>query len=83
MARGKVMGISTNTLLLIGAGAVAVYLITKPKTTFPTSPYPTPYPGYPPGVYPPGYIPPNTSNTTTAIAGDIASILGSLFNNIF
>lgn len=42
---------NTNTLLMIGAGLVAVYIFTKPKA-----------PIYPYGSYPPGYIPPTSSS---------------------
>lgn len=44
------MKIDSNTLLLIGAAAVGVYLLTRPKTTYPVgySPYATGMPAYNP-----------------------------------
>jgi hypothetical protein len=72
------MGINTNTLLLVGGGALVLYLLTRPKTPTYTSTVPG-SPGGPPIVY----SAPVPTNTTVALAGDATSVLSNLFNNIF
>jgi hypothetical protein len=65
----------TNEILLIGGGAVIVYLLTRPKTTA----YP---PGYVPPTYNPyAYQPPNqTSGLITAGGSALSSILNAISN---
>lgn len=55
------MKIDTNTLLLIGAAAVGVYLLTKPKTTMPV--------GYNPYL-PAGYNPYAAATPAAAYQGN-------------
>ncbi len=69
MPRGKkIMGIDTNTLLLVGGGALAIYLLTKKPTT----------------ATPPVYVAPvNTGATTNnqwlALGTSLSSALSDIF----
>lgn len=69
--RRKVGATSTNTVLLIGAGLLAVYLISKPKPI--VTPSLT--------ALPPGYLPVGVNPVNTAITSG-ASVLNNLFNNL-
>jgi hypothetical protein len=74
--------INTNTLLLVGAAAVGVYLLTRPKAPL-YNPYSTGLPVYNP--YPTG-LPANASNPlaqdVTAGASALSS-LSDLIGNFF
>lgn len=71
-----------NTVLLVGGAALAVYLLTRPKT-------PTPFMPAPGVTYPAGYLqagavaPGNTTSSIIAAsgtaAGNLISSLGDLF----
>lgn len=75
------MKLDTNTLLLIGAGVVAIYFVTKPATpTLPLgyNPYSTPaynpYTGVPAG---------NTTAGVVAASGSALEGLSDLIGNFF
>ena len=78
MARKKMSGTDTETVLLVGGGLLFLFLMMRK----PTTPY---YPPgtYPPGTYPPGTIlPPGNTSTNTAISAG-ASVVNNLINQIF
>jgi hypothetical protein len=80
--------INTNTLLLIGAAAVGVYLLTRPKT-MPVGYNPYMTPGYNPygtTAYNPTGLPAAGSNQTAQIisaGGSALEGLSSLLGNFF
>lgn len=74
--RKKIAGIDTNTLLLAGAGAVAVYMLTRPKTTV----YPTTYPTT--ALQYQQSIAAQQGNSTSSIIAAGGSALGSILNAI-
>lgn len=77
--RKRVSGIDTTTILIAGGAAVAVYLLTRPKTPTYAPPYQTP-------VYNPAYLqsvsnPPNQTAQDIAAGGTaVSSILNAISN---
>ena len=71
MAKGKILGIDTNTMLLVLGGAAVLYIMTRPKYT-------------PPMYARPGYPPSGSSAATTA--AEIAAggaVVSTLIDDLF
>jgi hypothetical protein len=71
------MSKQTETILLIGGAALAVYLLTRPKTTVPT-PYTNPYAYNPYSATLPKADP--TAGIISAAGGAAAGILNAISN---
>ena len=69
------MKINTNTLLIAGAAAVGIYLLTRPKTPV----YPVGYNPYPVGTYPGIQQPNQTAAIITAGGGVLSNIFDTFF----
>jgi hypothetical protein len=78
----------TNDLLIIGAVGVGVYLLTRPRVTYPPT-YPAGYPATYPQTGLPAYNPYGGQYAGNATAQDIAaggsalSALGDIIGNFF
>ncbi len=70
-SRRRVGATSTETLLYVGLGLAAVYLLTRPKTVTP-----------PLVTYPAGYLPASTNTPLNTAITTGGSVLNNLINNL-